>query len=164
MFRRKGRNPFILELFPWIAYRISNGENTRVKHTDNIPCISLFHHMTVLCHHLLRLGKTHFLIALYMIHFPGCLKFSGADTHEGNTVSVVLIHICLNLKHKGGKLFFHWVNLTNVRFSWKRRRGHFQEMFQKGFHTKVGKSGTKAYWREFSLIYQFLVKLSAGSV
>ncbi len=43
-----------------------------------------------------------------MVDFHACLEFAGADTHESDTVPVSLIHIGLDLKHKGGKvLLFH---------------------------------------------------------
>ena len=101
MFRSKCGNSLIGKFLTWGADGISDGENARIKDTDNISGKRLIHHMSVACHHLLRLGKTHFFITLYMINFHTGIKPSGTNSHECDPVSVCLVHIRLDLEDKG---------------------------------------------------------------
>ena len=75
-----------------------------------------------------------------MVNLLGSVKFAGADTHKGNSVTVCLVHIGLNLKYKSGEIIAHRIYKAAVCHSWKRGCGHFQEMLQESLHTKVGKS------------------------
>ena len=47
-----------------------------------------------------------------MINLLGGIEFAGADTHKCNSVTVSLIHICLNLKYKSRKIIAHRINKT----------------------------------------------------
>ena len=47
MLRCEGGNPLIGIFFPRRTYRISDGENARIKDTDNVACIGFLHHMPV---------------------------------------------------------------------------------------------------------------------
>ena len=100
MFRCKCRNTFECKLFTGCTDCISDGKDTRVKNTDNISGICLIYHMAGFCHHLLRLKQTHLFITLHMIYFLGSVKFTGTDSHKCDSVSVCLVHVCLDFKYK----------------------------------------------------------------
>ena len=120
MFRCKSRNTFIGKFIARCTYSISDREDTRVKDTDDISRVCFFHNVPILCHHLLWLGQTHFFIALYMINLHSGIKFTGADTHECDSVSVGFVHIGLNLEDKCRKIFRHRIDHTTVCRSWQR--------------------------------------------
>ena len=100
MLRCKCRNSLKLKLVLGRGKRITNGENTRIENTDDIPCICLIDDFSLICHHLLRLRQLDFLTTLNMVHFHAGIELSGANAHERDTVTVVLIHVRLNLEHK----------------------------------------------------------------
>ena len=139
MFRRKGRNSLKTEFLARRAHRISDREDTRVKNTDDVARIRLIHDMPVIRHHLLRLQKSHLLVALHIIDLTVRLKTAGADAHEGKPVPVILVHVCLNLEHKSGKVLLHRIDETLIGHSCQRRHCHFQEVLQERFHSKVSK-------------------------
>ena len=129
MFRSKGRNPLVSITLLTRRDRIPNGENTRIKNTNNIPAISFLDHLPLTCHHLLRLGETNFLPTLDVESVHPGVEFPGADPHESDTVPVRFIHIGLDLKDKGRKvLLCHRINIPFVRMSRKRRSRHLQKM------------------------------------
>ena len=75
-FRRKGRDSGKGAFELGVTDRIANGENTRVKDTDDIPRIGFVHNRAVLCHELLWLCKLNFLAALHVIHITAALKLT----------------------------------------------------------------------------------------
>ena len=100
MLRCESRNTFKGEFLAGCADGISDGENTRVKDTDDISGIGFADNLTFLSHQLLRLGKTELLLTLYVINFFVSIKLAGTDTHESDSVAVCLIHIGLDLEYK----------------------------------------------------------------
>ena len=143
---------------------ISNRENTWVKNADNIPGICLLDMFSLLCHHLLWLCKTNLFATLHMHNFHACLKLTGADTHKSNSVTMGLIHICLNLKYKCRKFIREWVYHLATGCTRQRRCCHIQEMLQKGFYTKVCQCRTKKYRRKLSGTNLFQIKGIACSI
>ena len=91
-------------------------------------------------------------------------KFSGAYTHECNTVTVSLIHIGLNFKYKGGKIFLKRTDLTDIGFSWERMACHLQEVIEENFDTEVCQCGTKKYRCLFSVTHFINIKFSTCTV
>ena len=57
MLRREGRNSLVCEFFARHTDRISDGEDARVKYTDDIAGVCFINNMTVTRHHLQQLGK-----------------------------------------------------------------------------------------------------------
>ena len=147
MLRCKSRDTLILNLVSCHADRISDGENARIEKSDNISCISLFHDLTILRHHLLRLGQTDLLAALNVVYLHTGLELAGYNTHERDTVTVRLVHICLDFKDKRGKIIGKRTDFSCDSPSRQWRSSHLQEMLQKGLYTKVGQSGTEKYRR-----------------
>ena len=128
MLRRKGRDTFIDKFLSGELQCISDRENARIEDPDNVSRISLFHNFSFIRHHLRGLRKLHLSATLDMIDFHSGIKFTGADPHESHPVSVLRIHIGLNLKNKGRKCFLHRINESLVGHSRKRGLRHFQEM------------------------------------
>ncbi len=79
-------------------------KDARVEHANDIACVSLFHNFPLSGHELLGLAQAHFFIALDVEDLCVALELAGADTHEGQTVAVGLVHVCLNFEHKRGKV------------------------------------------------------------
>ena len=114
MLRCKGRDSLERKFTSRCTDRITDGKNTRVKNSDDISGIRFIYHMTGLCHHLLRLKKTHFLFALDMINFLRCVEFTGTDTHKCNSVSMSLVHICLDLEYKCREIIRHRIYFSLI--------------------------------------------------
>ena len=147
MLRSEGRDTLKLKLLVGQAQRISDGKNTRIEYADDIAGIGLVHDFSVLRHHLLRLGQTDLLAALNVVYLHTGLELAGYNTHERDTVTVRLVHICLDLKDKRGKIIGKRTDFSCDSPSRQRRSSHLQEMLQKGLYTKVGQSGTEKYRR-----------------
>ena len=96
----------------------------RIKHTDDVSRIRLVHDMTLLRHHLLRLRKLDlFIAALHMCHFHAGGKLARADAHKRNSVTVCLVHVCLNLEYKRRNP--HQTDqLLDIRLARQRRVSH----------------------------------------
>ena len=124
MLRCKGRDTLELELLVGRTERVTDGENTRIENADDISGISLVNDLTALSHQLLRLGQTDLLTALNMVYFHSCLKLTGTDAHESDTVTVRLIHIRLDLKYERGEIFPERVDHACCCLSRKRRSRH----------------------------------------
>ena len=145
MLRCEGWDTFILHFAARHTDCVSDGENARIEQSDNISCISLIHDLTILRHHLLRLGQADLLAILHMKHFHACLKLTGTDSHKCNTVAVCFIHICLDLKDESREGILHRIDHAHICFSRKRGGGHLQEMLQEDLHTEVGQGGSEEY-------------------
>ena len=124
MLRGEGRDTLKLELLVGRTERVTDGENTRIKDADDISGISLVNDLTALSHQLLRLGQTDLLTALNMVYFHSCLKLTGTDAHESDTVTVCLVHVCLDLKYERGEIFPERVDHACRCLSRKRRSRH----------------------------------------
>ena len=124
MLRCKGRDTLELELLVGRTERVTDGENTRIENADDISGISLVNDLTALSHQLLRLGQTDLLTALNMVYFHSCLKLTGTDAHESDTVTVCLVHVCLDLKYERGEIFPERVDHACRCLSRKRRSRH----------------------------------------
>ena len=140
MLRCKGRDAFIDKFLSGELQSISDRENARIEDADNVSRVGFFHNFSFIRHHLRGLRKLHLSAALDMIDFHSGIKLTGTDPHESHSVSVLRIHIGLNLKDKGGKCFLHRVDESLVGHSRERGLRHFQEMLQEGFHAEVRKS------------------------
>ena len=114
MFRRKCRDSLKLKLVLCRREGVPDRENAGIKDTNNISRICFFYHFTLVCHHLLRLGKLDLFVSLHMEYFHARRKLTGTDTHKRNTVPVIFIHICLNLKDKRRKIFLKRINHSDV--------------------------------------------------
>ena len=139
VFGSKGGDTFKLYFLAWCTDRIADRENTRVEYADNVACIGFINDLPVLCHELLRLGKAHFFVALYMIDFHGFIIFSRAYPHKCNSVTMCFIHVCLDFKNKGRKMVVKRVNLAVNGFSRQRRRCHSEELRKERFDAEIGK-------------------------
>ena len=164
MLRREGRNSLVCEFFARHTDRISDGEDTRVKYTDDIAGVCFINNMTVTRHHLLRLGKTHFLSSLHMEDFHSGVEFAGADAHECDTVTVCFVHVCLDFKDKRREILFDRIDHAAVCRTRKRRHRHREEVLQESLHTKVGERRSEEYRGELSLADKLLVKLCTCAV
>ena len=100
------------------------GQDYHAQLRDDVSGIRLLDDLSALCHQLLGLGQTDLLPALDMVHFHSSLKPSGADPHERDPVPVGLVHVGLDLKYKGGKLFIKRIHLAIQSLSGKRGGGH----------------------------------------
>ena len=101
MFRRKGRDPFICELFFRCCQSVSDRKDSRIKYSDDIASVSFVYDFSLARHHLLRLREPYVLTSLDMIYRHSRVKLTGTDPHERDPVPVGFIHICLDLKYKG---------------------------------------------------------------
>ena len=124
MLRCKGRDTLKLELLVGRTECVTDRENTRIENADDISGISLLNDFTALSHQLLRLGQTDLLASLDMVYFHSGLELTGADAHERDTVTVCLVHVCLDLKYERGEIFPERVDHACRCLSRKRRSRH----------------------------------------
>ena len=137
MLRREGRDPAESEIISGHADRIADGIDPGIKDADDIACPGFRDDVAVIRHHLLRLGESGFLLSLYMPDFHIRIKVPGDDPHEGDPVSVILIHIRLDLEDEGGEIILLRIDQSRVGHARQGGGRHFQEMLQEGLHTEV---------------------------
>ena len=65
-------------------------------------------------HHLLRLGELDGLACLNVEVLLTTLKLTRTDAHEGDMVTVSLVHVGLDLKDEGGEVFAEGVHLALI--------------------------------------------------
>ena len=164
MLRRKGRDAFELNLFLRGAYRVSDGENTRIEHAHDIAGISFGNDLALARHHLLRLGKAHCSAILNVKDFHVLFELATADTHESDTVAVSLVHISLYLENKCGELRVERVNNTVWSAAGQGRCRHFEEVLEERLNAEVSERGTEEYRRELTLTDEIHVEFFACAV
>ena len=125
VFWSESGNAFKFKFFIRQTQRVSYGKNSWVKYSNDISCVCLIHNFPVLSQ---GLGKTELFASLDVVYLHACLKFSRHDPHKGNTVSVSLVHISLNLKDKCGKRLLERINHSCCGFPGKRGSGHLEEV------------------------------------
>ena len=101
MLRCESRNSFVCEFLRRIGESVSDGEDSRIKHTDDVSSVCLVDHLSLARHELLRLGETDLFAALNVIHIHSRIKFTGTDPHKRDPVPVRFVHIGLYFKDKG---------------------------------------------------------------
>jgi len=158
----EGRNTGIEELLSGNGDGIANGEDTGVEYTNHVAGIGFVHNFTLRGHQLLGLGKAHFAAALHMVVFRISLELAGADTHKGQSVSVGLVHICLNLKDKGGEIRVEGIHSTLVGNPGQGRGCQLEEVFQERLNAKVCQRRAKENRGELTPADSFLVHFPTG--
>ena len=112
---------------------------------------------------LLGLGEAQLLAALDMVVLRVPLELAGADAHEGQPVPVGLVHVGLDLEHKGGEVLAEDIHLPLVADAGQGRRGHAEELLQEGLHAEVGEGGAEEHRGERAVAHGLQVKLPAGA-
>ena len=164
MLWRECRNSLILKLVLCRCKCITNRIYSRIKNTNDISCISFLNHLTLIRHHLLWLCKLDCLTTLNMIDLHTSSKLTRTDTHKCNTVTMILVHVCLNLKYKSGKIFRKWIYHSNVCLTSHRRIRHLQKVLQKGLHTEVRQRRSEKHRRKLTLCNLLHIKLSTSPI
>ena len=90
------------------------------------------------------------------------LKLAGADAHEGQPVPVGLVHIGLDLEHKGGEVLAEHIHLPLVADTGQGRRGHAEELLQERLHAEGGEGGAEEHGGQGAVPHSLHVKLPSG--
>ena len=162
--RGEGGDALELHLVALVAHGVSNGENARVEHADDVPGVGLVDDGPVVGHELLGLGQTEGLAPLDMEILLIPLKLAGADAHEGDPVPVGLVHVGLNLEHEGGEGGVKGVHHRVPGHPGQGRHGHLQEVLQKRLHAEVVQGGTEEHRGELAVPHGVDVELIARAV
>ena len=166
MFRCKGGDARKLHMLLAGAQRIANGEDARIKQTDDIAGIGFVHDGAVVSHQAGAGSKLDVLALLHMECFHAALKLAGADAQKRNAVAVILVHVGLDFEHKAAELLaagiHHIAGGGILAGQW--RRGQAQELFQERFHAKVGQRGAKEYGAQLAVLHSVQVKLFGGAI
>ncbi|KAF5059657.1 hypothetical protein DSECCO2_333960 [anaerobic digester metagenome] len=99
-----------------------------------------------------------------MEYFHAPFKFSGYDSHKGDSVTVSRVHVGLNFKNEGREERIKGMDgsLIGISFQWSLCQ--LEEMFQEGFYTEVGQGRTKEDRRQFPFGNGFEIEIIAGDV
>ena len=94
------------------------------------------------------------------------LELARANAHEGDAVTVVLVHVCLDLKHKTAKVIAAGIDrLAGERIGiGARRRSQAQELLQEGLNAKVGKCRAKERRAQLAAGHGIQIELVAGAI
>ena len=75
------------------------------------------------------------------LHTLGIL--SGTDSHERDSVTMLRIHVCLNLKNEAAKVLLFSTYDPRLRFSVLRLGSPVYKILKHFFYTKISQSRTK---------------------
>ena len=164
MLRREGRDTLEHDILTLLAYCIADREDAGVKNADNISGIGLVDNGALLRHQLLRLSKPQRLSALHVVIFSVALKPARTYAHESDPVAVRLVHICLYLEYKCGKMIVKRVNDSISGHSGQRRHSHAQKALKKRFYAEIIERRAKEHGAEFSATHFFYIKIVACAV
>ena len=99
-----------------------------------------------------------------MVHLFVCLEFAGHNTHKGNAVPVCLVHVCLNLKDKGGKILVKAINHFIPCLSGQWGSGHVEKCLQKWLNAEVGQGRTKKHRGQLAVAHRIQIKVTGSPV
>ena len=145
MLGREGRDAAEFELLARDGDGVADGEDTGVEHADDIARIGLIDDLTLGGHELLRLRQAHFLAGLHVVIFRVALELARADAHEGQPVTVGLVHVRLDLEDEGGKIGAERIDHAAVGLARQGARGHAQELLQEGLDAEVRQRGAEEH-------------------
>ena len=143
---------------------VSNGENARVEHADDVSGVGLLNDLPLGGHQLLGAGQADLLAALDVVDLPVCLKLSGDDAHKGDSVPMGLVHVGLDLKDKGGKVFVKGIDHIIPGFPGQGSGRHAEKLLQEGLHTEVGRGGAEKHRRQLAVAHPVQVEVTGGPV
>ena len=124
----KGGDGVKAKFLPRGAQGVSDGEDTRVKHTDDVSGIGLLNDLPLGGHELLGTGEAELFLALDVVDLLLRVKPAGADPEKGDSVPVGFIHVGLNFEDEGGEEVLHGVNFPLAAVPGQRRGGHTEEV------------------------------------
>ena len=148
------------------AHGVTDAKDTRIEQAHDIARVCLVHDGAVIGHHRRARGKLEFTVALHVEGVHATLELARANAHKGDAVSVVLVHIGLDLKHKAAKVVAAGIDrLAGERIDiGARRRGQAQELLEEGLHTKVGERRAKERRAQLAAGHSIQVELVAGAI
>ena len=164
MLGREVGNALVRDLHTGLTDGVTDREDARVKHADDISRIRHLNALALLRHHLLRLRKLDILAALHVEIFLTALKLARADTHKGDSVAVRFIHVGLDLEHERRESLVAGLDLHLSRLVRQGRGGHLQKALQEGLDTKVVERRAEEYGRELARADRIKVKAKVSHV
>ena len=148
--RREDRDVCETEVLRGCGHGIADAEDARVEKTDDVSGIGVFNDRSVLRHELLRLGECDLLSGSHMLDGHSFFEFAGADAHEGHSVSVVWVHVCLDLENESGEEVFIRRDHTFGGLVGLRSRCDLEELFKERLDAEVRDRGSEEYGSELA--------------
>ena len=97
-----------------------------------------------------------------MVIFGVPAELAGADSHEGQAVTVGLVHVGLNLEYESGEVGAEGIHDALIGGSGQRGRGQLQECFQERLDAEVGQSGAEEDRGQLAPANGFHIHFTAG--
>ena len=148
--RREDRDVCEVEVLRRCGHGVADAEDARIEKTDDVAGIGVFDDRSVLRHELLRLGECDLLSGTHMFDGHALFEFAGADTHKGHSVSVVRVHVCLDLENESGEEIFIRCDYTFRGLVSLRSRCDLEELFKERLDAEVRDRGSKEYRGELA--------------
>ena len=148
------------------AHSVADAKDTRIEQAHDIARVRLVHDGTVIGHHRRARSKLELAVALHVEGVHAALELARANAHKGDAVTVILVHVGLDLKHKAAKVVAAGID----RFAGERigigarRRGQTQELLEEGLHAKVGERRAKERRAQLAAGHGVQVELVAGAI
>ncbi len=135
-----------------------------VVQADDVASIRFFQLLTLGGEEGQGVADAHVLAGTHVAHFHAFFVFAGADTHEGDTVAVLGVHVRLDLEHEAGEFLFHRLHGTLVGNPGQRLGGPIDHGIQHVVDTEVAQGGTEEHRRQLAVEEFLLVELVAGAL
>src|SRR5690606_6728484 len=158
MFGRKAWYAFVLHFFAF-GKCISNLEISCVVQANNISGIRNVYNLFLFCKEGIWATKFQCFAVANMQIRRISFKSSRNNFHKSQTVTVLRVHICVNLKNETRKFFFVRLHQTRVALFWAWSRGYFNETIQQLAHPKIIKGRSEKNGLKFSFQIFVTVKI-----
>src|SRR4051812_38689193 len=147
MLRREPRDAAELQ-FGIRRQGVANPKRAAIQHTDHVAGPRLLDRRSLAREKLLRRREADHLVGPNMLHLHPRLEPAGTDAHEGHAISMLRIHVRLNLEHEPGELLIRWMYEPRRRFSRRRLRRELEKLAKERLDAKIRQRPSKKPRRE----------------
>ena len=110
----------------------------------------------------LRRRQADLLARPHQLGLHAAFQCTGANPHEGDAVTVIWVHIGLDLEHKGRHFVLCRVNEAGIRFLVARTGGESAETLNEVAHTEIAQGGAEIDGCQVALAKRAEVERPAG--
>ncbi len=134
-----------------------------VVQADDIARPGLFHVGAVRRHEGQGVRNLDILVDTHVAHLHVLFVLAGANTQEGDAVTVFRVHVGLDLEHEAGEALIVGRDFAGIGIARLGRRGIFDEAVEHLAHAEVAHGGTEVDRRQLTATIGLEIELVRGA-
>src|SRR3990167_93232 len=135
-----------------------------VVQADDVASIGLDQHLALAGEEGQGVTDAHILTGTHMAHLHTLAVFARADTHKGDAVAVLGVHVRLDLEHEAAELFFHRLHGALVGDAGQRLGCPVDYRVEYMVDAEVAQCGAKEHRGQLAVEELLLVELVASTL